>query len=194
MKKTNVFRRGWLAVALLACVTAQLRAEDQDCSKDPSPVLCKMGFGVALMFRANVFGTDLVDDATVDANGFVRVNSRSNTSANIGLEMHYFPWQGKPKGMKGWLGTGPFVAVQPGSDQIITALGGGWMIGFKANQDDRKGFGLGFGYAAIPSAKTLGDEFVNKELAPKGPDGKFLPIRFEQRDKGSILVIASFVF
>lgn len=63
-----------------------------------------------------------------------------------------------------------------------------------ADTAKRTGFGLGFGYASIPSAKTLGDEFVPNTKGPIGSDGKPLPIRFETRDKGSIMMILSFTF
>lgn len=59
----------------------------------------------------------------------------------------------------------------------------------------RQGFGLGVGYESIPAAQTLGDEFVDGKPAPLGPDGKTpLPLRYETRDKGSLLVIFSVVF
>lgn len=162
--------------------------------------LDKLGFGVALGFRWNVLKPDLVNDATVDANGIVRVNTRSNTAAGMWLETHYFFTRSK-NGVQSNFGHGPFVGVQAGSDQIIQAVGLGYMVGWKvgdpppAGSDKRRmGFGLGFGYAAVPSAKTLGDEFVANQPAPKGPDGKPLPVRFETRDKGSVMVILSVTF
>ena len=155
--------------------------------------LQNLGFGVALSLQWNILKPDIVNDATVDANGIVRVNTRSNTNAGFMLEMHYL--------MHTWtynndkeIGTGPFVAVQPGTDQIISAVGAGWMVDWKVKPNDRKGFGLGLGYAARPSAKTLGDEFVANQPAPVGPNGQPLPIRFETRDKGSVLVVLSFTF
>ena len=71
------------------------------------------------------------------------------------------------------------------------------MINWKIESDDktsRKGFGLGFGYAARPSAKTLGDEFKDGQPAPVDSTGKPLPIRFETRDKGSVLLVLAFTF
>jgi hypothetical protein len=155
--------------------------------------LQNLGFGVALSLQWNAFGPPIVTDATVDGNGIVRVNTRANTSPGFMLEMHYLPWKTQSK----MTGFGPFVAVQPGgTDQIISAVGAGGMIDWKVGSDPstRKGFGLGFGYAAIPAAKTLGDEFVPNQPAPTGPGGTPLPIRYETRDKGSILLVLSFTF
>jgi hypothetical protein len=155
--------------------------------------LQSMGFGVALSLQWNAFGPPIVSDATVDANGIVRVNTRANTNAGFMLEAHALPWS-FASGRWGW---GPFVAVQPGgTSQIISAVGAGALIDWKLSSDasSKKGFGLGFGYAAIPAAKTLGDEFVPNQPAPTGPGGTPIPVRFETRDKGSILLILSFTF
>lgn len=155
--------------------------------------LQSLGFGVALSLQWNVFKPDIVNDAEVDQNGIVRVNTRANTTAGFMLEMHYLIWKWPHDQSR--RGTGPFVAVQPGTDQVISAVGAGWMIDWKVDQTSRKGFGLGFGYAARPSAKTLGNEFVGGQPAPKDPTtGQPLPIRFETRDKGSVLAVLSFTF
>jgi hypothetical protein len=130
------------------------------------------------------------------------------------LEMHYLA----KKFNNGNEGLGPFVAVQPGgTSQIISSVGAGllwdWKISSGGNSTttttdsngkqkttksstpntSRKGFGLGFGYASIPAAKTLGDEFVPNTPAPTS-GGKPLPIRFETRDKGSLMLLLSFTF
>jgi len=148
------------------------------------------GFGVALGFRINVYKPDIVTDASIDANGVVRVDTRSNATAGFVLESHYFFLRSKEDdyGNKTF-GMGPFVAVQPGSDQIVTAIGVGWMAGWRRNNAGGA-FTLGVGYASIPSAKVLGDEFVPGQAAPAGATA----VRFQQRDKGSILAICGFTF
>ena len=199
------------------------------------------GFGVALGLSTNVSGPDIVTNASVDANGIVRVNTRSNTTAGFMLESHYFafpratqwpycaspplldkrcrellganiygfkqdkagnpvtdssgnPVSVLPSDTRGW-GVGPFVAVQPGSSQIISAVGAGLMLGWRRPKGTTpSGFGLGLGYEAIPSAQVLGPEFVNGQPAPLGPNGQPLPIRYETQDKGSILAILSVSF
>lgn len=157
-----------------------------------------LGFGIALGLTVNVIGPDIVTNATVDANGIVRVNTRSNTTAGLMLETHYYIWPRPPAGndedTRRW-GTGPFVAAQPGSSQIISAVGAGWMFGFRRAKGTRpSGFGLGIGYEAIPAAQVLGSEFVENKPAPVGPNGVPLPIRFETQDKGSLMVVLSVAF
>jgi len=155
--------------------------------------LQNLGFGVALSLQWSAFGPAIINDASVDANGIVRVDTRANTSPGFMLEMHYLAVKSKSQ----MTGFGPFVAVQPGgSSQIISAVGAGGMIDWKVGSDPtgRKGFGLGFGYAANPAAKTLGDEFVPNKPAPTGPGGQPLPIRFETRDKGAVLLVLAFTF
>jgi hypothetical protein len=161
------------------------------------------GFGVALGLAANVTGANIVNNATIDANGFVRVNTRANTSAGFMLESHYLIWPKPPSPAKlradgedtRWWGVGPFVAAQPGSSQIISAVGAGWMIGFRRPKGSTpSGFGLGIGYEAIPAAQVLGKEFVDGQKAPIGPNGQPLSIRYETQDKGSLLVILSVTF
>ena len=161
------------------------------------------GFGVALGLAANVTGPNIVTNATVDANGIVRVNTRANTSAGFMLESHYFIWPTPPSPAKlradgedtRWWGVGPFVAAQPGSSQIISAVGAGVMIGFRRPKGSTpSGFGLGIGYEAIPAAQVLGKEFVDGQKAPIGPNGQPLSIRYETQDKGSVLVVLSGTF
>jgi hypothetical protein len=108
-------------------------------------LLGNLGFGLALGLSTNVTGPNIVNNATVDANGIVRVNTRANTSAGFMFETHYYIWTGK----KYPIATGPFVAAQPGSSQIISAVGAGWMLGFRRPQgSSTPGFGLGLGYEA----------------------------------------------
>jgi hypothetical protein len=162
------------------------------------------GFGVALGLSWNAYGPDIVNNATIDANGIVRVNTRANTAAGFMLESHYYvlPRPKKADPITGITppdtrayGFGPFVAAQPGSSQIISAVGAGLMFGWRRPKGvTPSGFGLGFGYEAIPAAQVLGSEFVNGQKAPVGPDGMPLPIRYETQDKGSVLFILSVSF
>jgi hypothetical protein len=154
-------------------------------------LLGNLGFGLALGLSTNVTGPNIVNNATVDANGIVRVNTRANTSAGFMFETHYYIWTGK----KYPIATGPFVAAQPGSSQIISAVGAGWMLGFRRPQGSATpGFGLGLGYEAIPAAQVLGSEFVDGQKAPVDPSGNPIPIRYETQDKGALLAIFSVTF
>jgi hypothetical protein len=175
----------------------------------------QFGFGLALGLSAKVAGPNIVNNATIDANGMVRVNTRANTSAGVILETHYLLWPTQrshclsgpatslPDSCAGkyrkeddrWWGTGPFVAAQPGSSQIISAVGAGWLVNFRRPKGQTpSGFGHGVGYEAIPAAQVLGSEFVDGQPAPKGPNGQPLPIRYETQDKGSLLVILSVTY
>ena len=115
------------------------------------------------------------------------------------LEAHYFfpnyvAERGGTKGErteKNW-GYGPFVAVQPGSNEIINALAMGLLVGWRHDSKDNKSFNLGIGYSVDPSTKTLGNEFVEGTAAPTGPDGKPLPVRFQTRQQNGWLLLASF--
>jgi hypothetical protein len=164
------------------------------------PIKNDFGFGVAVGVATNVTGPNLVNSAIVDPNGIVRVNNRANTAAGLMLETHYYvyptPKDAVSNGVDNrWWGTGPFVSAQPGSSQIIQAVGAGWMVGFRRPKGSTpSGFGIGIGYEAIPSAQVLGSEFVDGKPAPLGPSGQPLPIRYETQDKGALLVIFTVSF
>jgi hypothetical protein len=144
-------------------------------------------FGVGLSFTSDTGKNDRVDDAVIDANGVVRVNKTNNALARVVLESHYFFTT-----RRDWLGFGPFVAIQPGSDEIINAIGAGVMVGFRRPKSETNSFNIGVGFIVDPSTKILGTEFVADKPAPLGPDGKALPIRFMTRDQTGILGMASF--
>jgi hypothetical protein len=95
------------------------------------------------------------------------------------LESHYFF---TPKSSffgvvesKDW-GHGPFVAVQPGTENIIQSIGAGWMIGFKRSnivgkdlaRDRGDSFNIGFGVMANPNAHVLGDGIEKNQPLPVG--------------------------
>jgi hypothetical protein len=149
----------------------------------------KLGFGIGLGFRWNLVGGDLITEAEVDSAGIVRAKKRANTHTGFNFETHYLIRRNKA----GSFGVGPFVAAEAGSDALITSVGLGVLVAWKVNNQGR-GFGLGIGYSAQPSIKVVGDEFVAGKPAPTGPDGKPLPIRHQEKDEGSLLVILSVVF
>ena len=143
-------------------------------------------FGVGLSYTFDTGDNLRVEEAIVDASGVVRINKRNDAVARVMLESHYF-FTTKGKNV----GYGPFVSVQPGSDEIINALGAGFMFGLR-RQDETQSFNIGIGVAVDPVTKTLGREFVPGKPAPLGPDGKPLPIRYETRAQTGILLLASF--
>lgn len=143
-------------------------------------------FGIGLSSTFDTGSRDRVDEAEIDGSGRVRVLKTNNTVARIMLETHYFF---QPKD---WLGVGPFVAVQPGSNEVINALGIGLMFGLRRSDDDSASFNIGIGFSTDPSTKTLGDGFKENELAPTGPDGAPLPIRYKTVNQKGFLLLASF--
>jgi len=181
--------------------------KDKDKEKDPT-TFAGLKFGAGLSFTYDTGKHDRVDSATIDANGIVRVDKTSNGIARIMLEAHYFfnpskilvpakaatattPRIPAEREYRNW-GWGPFVAVQPGSDEIINAIGLGLMFGFKYRDTSNQSFNLGFGLSVDPNTKVLGSEFVDGQPAPLGPDGKPLPIRYVTREQAGVLLLASF--
>lgn len=141
-----------------------------------------MGFGVAIGVVSKAGKRDVIQSATLDPNGIVRVDSDANTTANLILEGHYFFTPEKrfiPQAFdaapRNW-GHGPFIAVQPGTQNIIEAVGIGWMLGFKRanivakdtapNRGDS--FNLGLGIMVNPNAQVLGDGITKNQALPAG--------------------------
>jgi len=146
-------------------------------------------FGIGLSATWDTVDRRRVDDVVVDANGIVRANKHSNVLTRFMLESHYF-FMRKPDGRFGF---GPFVAIEPGSAEIINAIGAGIMIGLRRGDSPSTGsFNIGLGYGTDPNSRVLGDEFQLDRAAPLGPDGKPLPIRYVQRDQGGWLFLVSF--
>jgi hypothetical protein len=145
----------------------------------------KFGVGISMTFDTGE--NKRVEAASVDANGIVRVDQVLDTPARIMLESHYF-FQLKNNDKAG---LGPFMALQPGSDEIINALGLGLMLGFRRDTTSQS-FNLGLGYAVDPRSKILGEEFIEGELAPKAPDGTAIPVRYKTTQQGGLLLLFSF--
>jgi hypothetical protein len=147
---------------------------------EASSILSNFHFGVAIGVIAKAGERDLVQSATVDANNIVRVERDNNTRANFLLEAHYFfepdaeLWgTGLKHNQWGW---GPFVAIQPGTQNIVEAVGVGLMIGFKRaalmakEKAPERGdsFNLGMGLLVNPNAQVLGDGIVANQPLPAG--------------------------
>lgn len=154
-------------------------------------------FGVGFSLTLDTGTNRRVDDAAIDANGIVRVNKSNNTPARVILESHYFFPMEKLRNTTDLLtrGWGPFLALQPGDKEVVNAIGFGIMFGFRRSGDSSaQSFNIGIGYVVDPSAKILGEEFVENKPAPTGPGGGPLPLRFETRDQGGVLGLVSFAW
>lgn len=143
------------------------------------------GFGVAIAGILKAGSRDKVQNAIVDPNNIVRVERDNNFRGNFILESHYFfsPSARFLPLPSGWIdvdpnnwGHGPFVAIQPGTDNIIEALGMGWMFGFRRTSviaseiapELGDSFNLGFGILVDPNTKVLGDGIVANQSLPSG--------------------------
>lgn len=94
----------------------------------------QFGFGAALGVAVDTGEVDRVEEASV-VNGIVRVSKETNTSARVMLETHYLFEANRRKFLAvgdpwNW-GWGPFVAIQPGSEDLIETLGGGFLVSFR---------------------------------------------------------------
>ena len=143
-----------------------------------------LGFGVGISLTIDSGGDkDRVKSASV-INGIVRITDENNTPARIMLESHYF-FTSKD----GNFGHGPFVALQPGSNEIIEAIALGYMWGFK--RDSPKGssdsWNIGLGIVVDPNVQTLGDGIEPNEPLPTGDS-----LRFKEETETGLLIMSSF--
>jgi hypothetical protein len=157
-------------------------SEQDELQKKADERFAGFGFGVAIGVVGKAGKRDVIQSATLDPNGIVRVDDDGNTTANLILESHYFftpdsrfiplAFDAAPKN---W-GHGPFVAVQPGTQNIIESIGAGWMLGFKRSsivakdlaRDRGDSFNLGLGIMINPNAQVLGDGISKNQVLPTG--------------------------
>jgi hypothetical protein len=155
-----------------------------------------LGLGVGLSLSADrARGKRRVESASV-VNGVVRVSEERNAQARVVLESHYFF---EPEGTfflgkvpaKSW-GHGPFLAVQPGDNEIVSAIGFGWMFGFKRANASRnaESWNFGFGVMVDPNARVLGDGLEVDKPLPAGE----MDVRYKTEAESSLLIIFSFSF
>ncbi len=161
-----------------------------------------LNFGVGLSVTHDLGKHDRVAQAGV-VNGIVRVDNKGNDVARVMLESHYFftpsvSFMGvkslanlEDRSKVNW-GTGPFVALQPGGDKIIDAVGIGWMLGFKRNDkaDDSSSFNIGIGAVVDPAVKILGAGIHENQALPDGEQD----VRFRTTSQWGVLVLTSFAF
>jgi len=152
------------------------------------------GVGIALTLDSNA-DKDRVKSASL-VNGIVRVDEEDNDKARIMLELHYLfkPHKSFAKLVAaGNWGHGPFIALQPGSDNLFDSVGGGWMIAFKrpdASKPTSNSFNLGVGYVVDPKVQVLGDGLEPNQPLPAGET----EIRYKTEAEGAVLLLASFQF
>ncbi|MBW6528710.1 hypothetical protein KZ813_17855 [Sphingomonas sp. RHCKR7] len=151
-----------------------------------------LNLDVGLSLTLDLGSRDRVVDAEL-INGIVRVKESRNSVPRVMLGAHYLFLPEKSffglvdKKLWGW---GPFIAIQPGTNEIVQAVGAGLMVGFRRSLETRESFNLGIGLAIDPSVQVLGDNvFPNKPL----PNGE-TELRFKTSSQKGLLIYSSFSF
>lgn len=159
---------------------------------NPSSVWEGLHFGVGVSGTLTL-GRDRIDSAKV-VNGIVRVDGEKNFLPRVMLESHWF----SPTCMKDVerICHGPFVALQPGTNNIIDAIGIGWMWGLPfglSSGSERKGsWNIGAGVTAEPNAKTLGDGINKNQPLPSGESST--EVRTQNRTLLGVMILMSLSF
>lgn len=142
-------------------------------------------WGGAISLAMDFPGKERIAKAEV-VNGLVRVTDEDDADARLLLELHNFI----PFGKDSEWGIGPFVAIQPGSDEIIESVGLGVMIGRRLFKDKESSFNIGIGAIVDPSAQVFGDGVVANEPLPAGET----TIRYKEESQWGLLILTSFTF
>lgn len=155
-----------------------------------------LNFGIGISLTVDSGNNDRVESAEI-VDGIVRTTDENDSVARVMLESHYFFQPDKRffnVHPRNW-GIGPFIALQPGTDEIIEAVGAGIMIGFKRPNKSRNSWNIGIGWAVDPNVQLLGDGFVKNEPPPSGVSGvPETQIRFKEKSQAGFLILASFGF
>lgn len=160
-------------------------AEEVTDAKPAGSSLSGIKYGIGISLSYDVFGDNRVVTASLDENGIVRVSDEQTFPARIVLESHYF----FPAASGKW-GHGPFVAVQPGSERVIEAVGGGWMAGFLKNRATGESWNIGVGLLVTPSVRVLGDSITANKALPTNET----TIRYKYQSQIGGLAMISFTF
>ena len=154
-----------------------------------------LDFGIGLTFTIDIGNRDRIGAASL-VDGLVRIDDDNNDRARVMLESHYFFTPGastqvsatEPARLARW-GIGPFVALQPGTDEVIEAIGMGIMIGFRRGTTGQS-FNIGFGGVVDPNTRVLGDGIRKNQPLP----GNEAEIRYKDVAQTGYLILTSFSF
>lgn len=145
-----------------------------------------IGIGISHGFH------EAVDDAAV-VNGVVRVNRDNSTRPRLILEFHrFFNHPDPAMGKSITHGNGPFVAVAASEDDALSAVGAGWMWGWKDSTlpTDANAFTLGVGVVVDLNVKTLGDGIRANQPLPEGET----EVRFKEKSRPSLMLVFTRTF
>lgn len=183
----------YIPLALSICFMGINVASAADVPANGGKEFAGTHFGIGLTITQNNQEdiADRVEDAQI-INGIVRVTKERNQVLRLMLETHYFFTPNISffnLTHAGTWGFGPFVGVQTGSDEIIDAIGGGMMIGFKRTGSNES-FNIGIGYVIDNNVKVLGNGFSPDQPPPAGET----EVRFKEKTQGGVLLLVSFAF
>jgi len=173
--------------------------EDETIEKQGQRKFAGLDFGVGISVTFDTGNHDRVQNAEI-VDGVVRVTKETNAIARIMLESHYFFTPDNFLGIqanvdasgenKKTFGIGPFMALQPGTKEIIEAIGFGIMVGWRRDGAGPGSWNLGIGGVVDPNVQILGDGFVANEPPP----GSETQVRYKVQDQRGWLFLASFSF
>lgn len=181
----------WLVVSVVMFLFPSFSSYAEDTRE-----FAGINFGVGISLTHDIGNNDRISSAILDENGIVRVSKDQNDIARIMLESHYFfeprdsdmNFLGIVEGIN-W-GHGPFVSLQPGTNEIIEAIGIGWMIGFRRSKDSSSSWNIGIGYVVDPNVQVFADGIAENAPLPNGET----QIRFKETSQHGIFLMASFNF
>lgn len=171
--------------------------------EDPTQKFGGIEFGIGIAFSYDLGDNDRIKEAEL-VNGIVRVTDRENVRARIILESHYFftPTGGvfgdelfglknlPGKNMRKEWGIGPFVALQPGTNDVIDALGAGIMVGFRRPNSETQSFNIGVGVLYDLNTRLLGEGLAANQPLPSGETA----IRYLEEEQSGLLLLSSYSF
>ncbi len=203
--------------AALAQETPKVAAEAESAAKEKAASgrqnFGGLDFGIGVSMSYDLGNNDRVSDAVI-TNNVVRVTRTENIRARIVLESHYFAtptfnrtrrareaafcaeFAGDPVKYDNCMsaqknfGIGPFVALQPGGEKVIDAIGLGVMVGLRRGADRASSFNLGVGIFYDVDTRILGNGFVEDQPPPAGET----EVRFRRQSQSGLLFISSYSF
>ncbi|MBU1384124.1 MAG: hypothetical protein KJ916_04640 [Alphaproteobacteria bacterium] len=171
----------------LAAAAEEAKKRDAAAEVENRREFAGLDLGVGISATFDFGGLERINDAEVVA-GVVRVTDEDDVRARIMLESHYFfTGASGPFGVaaEDW-GWGPFVAIQPGTDEIIEAAALGVMVGFRQKGSARS-FNIGLGVAVDPNVQTLGEGVERDMPLPAGET----VVRFREEAQYGLVLIFS---
>lgn len=188
--QTALLALAGILLTALPAAAQEKTAEELAKDKDDRAQFAGLDLGVGLSLTLDMGDRPRVEEAEL-VNGIVRVTDQNDTRARIMLESHYFFTPDsrflnvEPKD---W-GIGPFVAIQPGTDDIIQAGALGMMIGFR-RPGTSSSFNIGVGVVIDPDTQILGDGLVKDQPLPAGET----EIRYKEESQVGLVILTSFTF